>query len=214
MTESSPTNPEYEFSPDRASAAAGSPSGGASSPAVDETASSAVDMALAEEDVEAVKQELNVAQDRILRVQAELENFRKRSRRELDDERRYAALPLLRDLLPVQDNLLRAIESAEQSENGLGLLEGVKMVATQFNSILEQHQCRPIQATGAAFDPHLHQAIGQEPTDQFPPQTVTREFSVGYQLHGRVVRPSQVFVATPPLSENSAGSESDPEPQG
>ena len=132
-----------------------------------------------------------------MRVQAELENFRKRVRRKREDERRYACLPLLRDLLAVGDNLSRAIEAAEQHENAAGLLEGVKLVAAQLAGVLQRHHCEPIRAEGERFDPHLHEAIAQYPSDEHEPGHVSLVTQVGYQLHDRVIRPAQVIVAAP-----------------
>ena len=163
----------------------------------------------ADQKVAALEQEIREANDRALRANAELENFRKRSQRELADERRYAIVPLVRDLLPVLDNFERAIESAEtqarRDSEGHGaagktdvshLLDGVKMVATQFEAVLKQHQCVRIETVGEPFDPNQHQAIAQEPSDQYPAGTVTRSAQVGYKLHDRVIRPAQVFVST------------------
>lgn len=144
--------------------------------------------------------ELEAANDRLLRSQAELENFRKRTRRELDDQRRFANLPLLGDLLPVLDNLDRA---AEQTDSTTGLLAGVKMVSSQMLSILMQHGCRPIEADGVAFDPNLHEAIGKEPSAASAEGIVTRVTRVGYQLHDRVVRPPQVFISSGPPANDS-----------
>jgi molecular chaperone GrpE len=154
-----------------------------------------------EADAAGVRRQLDEANERVLRVQAELENFRKRTRREMEDERRFAALPVLRDLLAVLDNLQRAIEAAEKSDTGAGLLDGVKMVAQQFDGVLRQHHCRRIEALGQPFDPHLHEAVGQEPSAQFPPGAVVRELRPGYLLHDRVLRPTQVFVSAAPPSE-------------
>lgn len=156
---------------------------------------------------EQLELEVHEAKNAALRAQAELENFRKRMRREMDEERRYASLPLLRDLLAVLDNMHRAIAAAEDSQSTAGLLEGVNMVSDQFLGVLEQHHCRPIQAVGTPFDPNRHEAIGQEPSDEFEANIVCRETRVGYLLHDRVIRPSQVFVSTgPPAGE--AGDES------
>lgn len=147
--------------------------------------------------VEQLRADAEQWQQRALRAQAELENYRKRVLREMQDERRYASLPLMRDLLSVVDNLARAIESAERHENATGLLEGVKMVAEQLTGVLQRHHCQPISAAGAPFDPHLHEAIAQHPSDEHEPGHVTLVTQVGYQLHDRVVRPSQVIVAAP-----------------
>ncbi|MGD9646127.1 MAG: nucleotide exchange factor GrpE, partial [Pirellulales bacterium] len=106
------------------------------------------------------------ANDRALRARAELDNYRKRVQREIEDERRFAAQPLLSELLPVIDNVQRAIAAAEKSPEGAGLLEGFKMVARQLDDVLARHGCRRIDATGQPFDPHLHQAIAQQPSGE------------------------------------------------
>ena len=149
-------------------------------------------------DAAALVVELEAANDRVLRSQAELENFRKRTRRELDDQRRFANLPLLGDLLPVLDNLDRALEAAEQTDSTTGLLTGVKMVSSQLLAVLMQHGCRPIEAEGVAFDPNLHEAIGKEPSTETAEGFVTRVTRVGYQLHDRIVRPPQVLISAGP----------------
>jgi molecular chaperone GrpE len=160
-----------------------------------------------EQELDQLRSKLDEANGLYLRSRAELENFRKRSRREMDGERRYAGLSVMRDLLSVLDNLQRAIEAAEKSEGASGLLEGVKMVADQLLGVLEQHNCKQIEAIGAAFDPNLHEAIGQLPSDEHPVNTVTQETRIGYQLHDRVIRPSQVFVSTG-AAENASKDES------
>lgn len=156
--------------------------------------------------IERLEQELAEANDRVLRVQAELENYRKRVRREMEDERRYAIVPLVKDLLHVVDNLERAIEAAAHGGGGQELLDGVKLVASQLEGVLNQHQCVRISAVGEPFDPNQHQAIAQEPNDQFPAGTVSRAVQAGYKLFDRVIRPAQVFVSTgaPAPQENSA----------
>jgi len=166
---------------------------------------------LAPQDVDFLRNEVNLANERALRAQAELENFRKRARREMEEERRYAAMPLVRDLLHVLDNLERAIEAAGKSETSAGLLDGVQMVSQQLSSTLAQHHCTRIEAVvGSHFDPNLHEAAGQEPTDKFEPGSVAREIRSGYLLHDRVVRPAQVLIAAPAVAnpEKTGGDES------
>lgn len=162
----------------------------------------AADAAFAEEqtaesvsELQRLAEEVKQADDRALRAQAELENFRKRMRREMDDERRYAALPLMSELLPIIDNLERAIEASEKNQTGDDLLRGVKMVQSQFLSVLERHNCRRIGTVGEAFDPARHQAIAQEASSEHAAGTITRVAQHGYQLHDRVIRPAQVFVS-------------------
>jgi molecular chaperone GrpE len=153
---------------------------------------------------------VQLANERALRAQAELENFRKRARREMEEERKYAAMPLVRDLLHVLDNLERAIEAAGKSETSAGLLDGVRMVSQQLSTTLAQHHCTRIEAVGSPFDPNLHEAAGQEPTDKFEPGSVAREIRSGYLLHDRVVRPAQVLIAAPAVAnpEEIGGDES------
>jgi molecular chaperone GrpE len=160
-----------------------------------------------------LEREAREANDRALRSHAELENYRKRAQRELADERKYAVVPLVRDLLPVVDNLERAMDAANKqietlarsaSEGKAGspttdiahLLDGVKMVATQLESVLKQHEAVRIDTVGTPFDPNFHQALAQEPSDEHPAGTITRAAQSGYKLHDRVIRPAQVFVST------------------
>jgi molecular chaperone GrpE len=169
---------------------------------VDVTESTAV--AEMSSQIRALEEELGQMKDRALRVQAELENYQKRVARDMAEQRRYADLPLIRELLPVLDNMLRALEAAEKSGEAPGLLEGFKMVVQQLEGVLERHHCTPIQALHEAFDPNLHEALTQQPSAEYPPNTVVFVASTGYRLHDRVVRPSQVIVSTVPPT-NSEG---------
>jgi molecular chaperone GrpE len=157
---------------------------------------------------EKLREELEQSKDRALRLQAELDNYRKRASRELEDRLRYANMGILRDLLPVLDNIRRASESAEKSPDLASLLEGFKMVGGQLESVLECHQCKKIEALHAPFDPNLHHAISQMPSAEYPPSTVILVSQEGYQLYDRVVRPSQVIVSTVP--PKSAEDEKEP----
>ena len=161
----------------------------------DSESDQAVDALAGDQAIQKLEAELHEAGERLLRSQAELENYRKRARREMEDERRYATLPLVRDLLPIIDNLERALEAAQQTTDSKGLLEGVKMVLAQFVAALAQHQCVKIETVGTTFDPHLHQAIAQEASAEHAAGIITRSAQVGYKLHDRVVRPAQVFVS-------------------
>lgn len=154
-----------------------------------------------EEMIVVLRDELQQAQDRTLRMQAELENLRQRMRREMEQERRYAELPLIRDLLPVVDNLYRAIEAAETGGEQGALLEGVRMLAQQLHSVLTAHHCQSIEALHQPFDPHLHEAILQQPSSEYPPSTVLAVTQRGYLLHDRVVRPAQVIVSMAPSAQ-------------
>jgi molecular chaperone GrpE len=143
--------------------------------------------------------ELRRANNEVLKAQADFENFRKRMRREMEEESRYAALPLIKELLPVIDNLERATQAAEQSGASGGLVDGVTMVISQFDAALARHGCQKIEALGEEFDPHLHMALMQEPSE-YPAGRVSRVMQSGYKMHDRIVRPVQVFVSTGPAS--------------
>jgi len=158
-----------------------------------------------EQETAQLRDELEQAKDRALRLQAELENYRKRAARQMDEERRYANLPLMRDLLPVLDNIHRAVAAAEKSPNAAGLVEGFKMVGSLLQETLRRHQCERIEAVGKPFDPDWHEAVAQQPTTEYPPNTVVGELQSGFQLHGRVVRPTQVVVATRPPEAADTG---------
>jgi molecular chaperone GrpE len=143
--------------------------------------------------------ELAAANDRILRLQAEMQNLRNRTSREISDERKYAALPVLRDLLPVLDNINRAIEAAEKAGEADNLLEGFRLVRQQLVTTLTNHGAEPIDALGQPFDPNYHQAILHQPSNE-PANTVTMVTQEGYKLHDRVVRPAQVIVSSGPAA--------------
>ncbi len=145
--------------------------------------------------LEQLRAQATEAQDRYLRSQAELENTRRRLRREMDEERRYAELSLLSDLLPVIDNIDRAIAAAQKNADPGSLLEGFKMVSQQLNNVLEKHHCKSIEAEGQAFDPAVHEAIMQQPNNEHPDNTVVAVGQTGYTLHDRVIRPAQVVVS-------------------
>lgn len=149
-------------------------------------------------EIELLKSEVAEANAKAFRIAAELDNFRKRSRRELDEMLKFSQLPLARDLLSVVDNLQRALEAASEAERSGGLIQGVRMVATQLEQVLKAHHCEAIPALGQPFDPNLHQALQMEPSTEFAANTVSRELSSGYRIHDRVIRPAQVFVSTGP----------------
>jgi molecular chaperone GrpE len=149
-------------------------------------------------DTDQLAAELAAANDRALRLQAEMQNLRNRTSREVAEERRYAALPVLRDLLPVVDNIERAIEAAENAGEAENLLEGFRLVRQQLTTVLSQHHCEQVAAEGEPFDPNFHEAILQQPSADVPAGHVMQVTQTGYKLHDRVVRPAQVIVSSGP----------------
>lgn len=156
------------------------------------------EIARRDEEIARLRSELDQAKDRALRSLAELDNYRKRANRTIEEERRYALMPLLRDLLPVLDDLRRAIDSAQSAADAAALRDGVELVARKFEGVLAKHHCKPIDALHQPFDPNYHEAVLQQPSSEFPPNTVLQVVRTGFTLHERVVRPSQVIVSTPP----------------
>jgi molecular chaperone GrpE len=143
--------------------------------------------------------ELAAERDRTLRLRAELENVRARTSRELIEAARYAALPLVRDLLPVLDNIDRATEAAQKSGEQGPLVEGIRLVRQQLVNLLNQHNVREITAEGP-FDPQFHAAILHQPSAKVPADNIVLVAQPGYQMHDRVVRPAQVIVSSGPPS--------------
>ena len=143
-------------------------------------------------------QQLAEAENKALRYQADLENYRRRAKRELDDQLRYSNWSLASDLLDALDNLHRAVETAQADADAANLLVGVRMVFTQLEEILSKHGIRRIQSEGQAFDPNCHQAIQIVTTSEAADNCVVQELRPGYKLHDRIIRPSQVIVSRHP----------------
>jgi molecular chaperone GrpE len=132
------------------------------------------------------------------RTQADFENYQKRNQRDLAVERRHAQAPLAGDLLSALDNLERAVSAAEQAGDKGALAQGVAMVQSQLLDALRRHGVTRIDALGKPFDPHLHQAVLQQPTGDHPASTVVQVLEQGYTIHDRVLRPARVAVSVAP----------------
>lgn len=152
-------------------------------------------------EVEQLQAQVADAEKRVLMAHADLENYRKRTRRDMQDQMKYASLRLMTELLESVDNLQRAIESYQQEPNADGLAQGVAMVSAQISKVLEDHGCKKIDAVGQTFDPNLHQALQMQPSADHPTNTVMQDLRAGFQLHDRLIRPAQVFVSTGPATE-------------
>lgn len=149
-----------------------------------------------EEQLAAKEKEARENWDRFLRERADLENYRKRVGREKEELLNYGNKSLLEEILPIIDNLERAL--AHASEDGIGgVVEGIRMTHAMLLTALKKFNVTPIEAVGATFDSAFHQAMAQVPTDQHEPNTVVEEYQKGYMLKDRLLRPSMVTVATP-----------------
>ncbi|HEU4408612.1 MAG TPA: nucleotide exchange factor GrpE [Polyangiaceae bacterium] len=175
--------------PTQASAPEGLPPAGfADDPTVSRTADAAA----------ALRAEAAEAREKLLRTAAEFDNFRKRTRRDLDEAERRGRESLLRDLLPVFDNLERALLVAHQATDVKAVADGVGMVLKQFTDTLERGGIRRVPTTGAPFDPQVHEAIQQVETADQPPGSVVAEVRAGYAMGERLVRAAMVVVAKAP----------------
>ena len=159
-------------------------------------------------EVDALKEKLAEAEDQRLRAMAELENFRQRKNKELADQEKYAPMKLARDILPVWDNLGRALEAAPADESVKGFVEGVKMVYDQLLDVLAKNHVVRIPTEGEKFDPNVHESIAMFPSDA-EPNTVINEARPGFVLHDRVVRHAQVVIAAPKPAEPKKNAEDD-----
>jgi molecular chaperone GrpE len=146
---------------------------------------------------EARDAELAEAQDKLSRLQAEFENFRKRTLKERQDSFQYGHQNLVKDLLSSVDNLERALEHGEQSGDGdfQSLLQGVELVHRELLGALDKHGVVAIDAQGEVFDPAIHEAMAQVPTADVPPNSIVQVLQKGYQLRDRMIRPTRVIVA-------------------
>ena len=155
-------------------------------------------------DVDELRRQLDEKQDRLLRALAEADNVRRRAQRDREEHARYANEALLRDLIPVLDNLdraLAAVRAAGRSTAEAGaasLLEGVELIQRELLKVLERAGVTRYSAVGQPFDPTRHEAVARVPSPDAAPDTVVAEQLPGYLLHGRVVRPALVAVAAAP----------------
>ena len=134
--------------------------------------------------------------DKFVRERADLENYRKRANREKEELLNYGNKSLIEEILPIVDNLERAL--AHATEDGQSaVVEGIRMTHAMLVAALKKFSVTPIEAVGTIFDPAFHQAMAQVPTDEMPPNTVVQEFQKGYLLKERLLRPAMVTVATP-----------------
>ncbi len=155
------------------------------------------------EAIAALEAQLDEWKSRAYRQAADLENMRKRHAKEREDTRKFGIEGLLKDLLPVVDNMERALGHAEAEGGNEGLVEGVRMVWKQFLGVVESYGARPFDALGQPFDPNVHEAMTQMPSADHPPNTVMQVFQRGWMLHDRLVRPAMVVVSKAPEGTTS-----------
>lgn len=146
-----------------------------------------------QQQLEEAQSEVRANQDRFLRERAELENFKKRMQREKAEALRFACEPLIRDILPVVDNLERAVEHGVG--NGQSVLDGVRLVLKSLLDVLDRHGVKRVDAVGQPFDPSRHEAMAQVESTEHEPNHVVEQYHRGYLLHDRLLRPALVTVS-------------------
>lgn len=162
----------------------------AEAPAADESAAK----------IAKLEEQLKAEQQKYVYLYADFDNYKKRAAREREDLIKYGFEKAARDLLQVADNLHRAVEHIPDSVDK-NLSAGIRMVLEQLNSTLQKHGVTPVAAQGQAFDPHVHEAVGQQPSES-PAGTVVMEHQKGYTIHGRLLRPARVVISMGPAQSH------------
>lgn len=169
-----------------------------SAPAPQEQPDSASSQTDPQREIAALKAELALLHDQLLRKAADFENYKKRVERERQQLIAFANERLILALLPILDDLERSLEAAEQSSDFQGLQEGIRLVHRKFLEVLKAEGVEPFSSTGQAFDYTRHEAFMEQPTSEVPPGTVVRELQKGYTLRDRVIRHAKVIVSRAP----------------
>ena len=164
-----------------------------------------------EREVASLKEDKAQLEERIVRLQADFDNHRKRTLREKQEALSYGHEFVVKDLLPVVDNLERAIEHASASSGAdfEGMLQGVELVRRELLAVLAKHGVSPIEAAGEMFDPNLHEALAQMEDEKVPAGRIGRVLQKGYRLRDRLLRPARVMVSKGPGEPPQADEGSD-----
>ena len=152
-----------------------------------------------QEQIRLKDEEIANQKDTFLREKAELENFKKRLTKEKDDFVQFANERLLQELIQIEDNLERALEVPNATLESLK--EGVEMIQKQFSTFLKNQKVEPIEAIGKSFDPNLHEVLNQQESEEHEENTVIEQYSKGYTLNGRILRPAKVVISKKPAEK-------------
>lgn len=148
-----------------------------------------------EQQIAALEAKFKETHDRLLRTAAELENVRRRSRRDVDEAVNRGRTDILREILPIIDSIELALNSADPGGSAAGIVEGVEMIHRQFLSAAERFGLKPIESVGLSFDPNVHEAVAQVHSEDQPVGAVVEEMRRGYMLGDRLLRASMVIVS-------------------
>lgn len=147
------------------------------------------------EKLKATEQKAQENYDLYMRTYAEMENIKKRGLKEREELAKYANESLIKEILPVIDNLEKAISHAQNDNDSSGLVEGIKLTLDGLMTTLEKAGLKEVEAVRKPFDPNFHEAISQQADDTIPPKHVIMELQKGYLLNGRLIRPSRVVIS-------------------
>ena len=147
-----------------------------------------------------IQADLERFRDLALRSQADFENYRKRANREKDDAVRYANFSFVEKLVPVLDSFELGLNAARNNEGAAPIVSGIEMVKRQLEDVLHQFGVEPVEATGLPFDPNLHEAVAQEPSQEVAEGAVVRQLRKGYRMKDRLVRAALVVVSGGPAA--------------
>lgn len=152
------------------------------------------------------KKKIAALEEKIIRMQADFDNFRKRLAREKEDSIRYGNQGLLEELLPVVDNFELGLKAAETAADAKSIVLGLQMVKTQLERLLKDSGVTEVEAMGKIFDPHVHEAVSREASAELPEGTVIALRRKGYRLRDRLLRPASVVVAHHPAEPEPSAS--------
>ena len=160
------------------------------------------------DELEAARNERDRMREQLLRVAADFDNFRKRSRKEVEEVRRRSIEDTLREVLPIVDNLERAADAMGNATEVAAVVDGVHMVLRGFEDVANRLGLKRVESVGVQFDPTCHDAMQQQETDEYAPGTIVSEVVPGYYLGERLLRPAMVVVAKPPTQTDDQGGDS------
>jgi molecular chaperone GrpE len=146
----------------------------------------------------AAKKEVAASHDRYMRAVADLENYRKRTLREKEELRQFAAASVMEDVIPILDNLSLGLAAAKQQTDVKAITDGISLVLEQFKATLAKHGLKEVNPLGQAFDHNLHECIAHQPSPDVPAEQVSQVVRLGYTLNGRLLRPASVIVSSGP----------------
>ncbi len=150
-------------------------------------------------------EELKELNDKYLRLAAEFDNYKRLAQRDQRDQIRFGNEQLLKELLPVVDNLERAVKASKNGGSPDVLIQGVDLTLKQLTAALSRFHVIPVETVGKAFDPATHQAVTSVASEKIPEQHVVDEFQRGYRLHDRILRPAMVSVSTGQAQDGTPG---------